>query len=151
MPHEQAALLMGAGHDVELRRSSAPHQTLRGRWDGQASGAGARLPSAALGERSGGPIPTDPADAEGLRPAQAVLLAEIQLEPGSVVDSAAWPASSPGSARTAGAPGGRVGAMAAERIGERVWVRFRHGWSPLARQAARSAQQLVLRHFNPGQ
>jgi putative peptide zinc metalloprotease protein len=87
-----------------------------------AGGASNRLPSAALGDHAGGSIVTDPADSSHMKPAQPVVLADVRL---------------------AGRP--------AARTGGRAWVRFDHGWSPLAVQFARGAQQLVLAQFNPAQ
>ncbi len=124
---EQAALVAQAAAQVEVRRASAWAPALAGSWQGQTSGGGARLPSPALADRAGGPIPVDPADEQGLRPLRAVVLADVRVQ--------LTPAS------------GETGT--AERIGERVLVRFDHGFAPLAWQAARSLQQLVLRHWNP--
>jgi putative peptide zinc metalloprotease protein len=94
---------------------------LHGTLLGTPSGAGAPLPSAALGERHGGMVPTDPADPQGLRPAQAVLQAEVQLE------------------QATGA-----------RIGARAWVRFEQAPTPLVRQMARALQRQWLHHREPG-
>ncbi|WP_294000334.1 hypothetical protein [Sphaerotilus sp.] len=92
----------------------------RGTLVGTPSGGGAPLPSAALGERHGGGIPTDPADPQGLKPAQPVLQADVRLE------------------RATG-----------ERIGARAWVRFEQDRAPLAWQAARVLQQQLLHHLDP--
>jgi putative peptide zinc metalloprotease protein len=93
-----------------------------GLWRGLTSGAQHQLPAAALGSRSGGRVPVDPADAQGLRAMQPVVVGEVQLQ-----------------------------GAAADRIGQRVLVRFEHGSAPLLLQAARALQQQVLRHFNPAQ
>jgi len=37
-----------------------------------------------------------------------------------------------------------------ERAGGRAWVRFEHGWAPLAVQWGRRLKQLFLRQFDPG-
>lgn len=123
---EASDLLAQAQPEVQIQRASPSSPLREGRWDGRFSGGGARLPSAALGERSGGPWPTDPAQADGLVPLRAVVIADVQVKPT------------------------REGAATmADRIGERVWVRFDHGHAPLVWQAARRLQQLVLRHVNP--
>jgi putative peptide zinc metalloprotease protein len=122
IPQERAALVAGHPGAVAVRRADARAAPLAGRWSGTPSGGGALLPSAALGEAAGGRIATDPQDQQGLRPTQPVMLGEVQLD---------------------GAP--------AERLGERVLVRFDHGLAPLAWQAARALQQQLLRHFNPAQ
>lgn len=122
IPHDRAAWVAAHQGTVELRRADASAATLRGRWSGTTSGAGAQLPHAALGDRHGGRIPVDPAEPEGLKPASAVVLGEVQLDGPSL-----------------------------PRLGERVLVRFEHGHLPLAAQALRWTQQQVLRHFNPAQ
>ena len=104
--------------DVWLIGSTAP--PMRVALVGTPSGGGAPLPSAALGERHGGGIATDPADPQGLKPAQPVLQADVRL------------------AQATG-----------ERIGARAWVRFEQGRAPLAWQAARALQQQLLHHLSP--
>lgn len=79
-----------------------------------------RLPDAALSDFAGGPFATDPADREHLRTARPVFVFDLQV-PGQVRDMA----------------------------GGRVWVRFDHGWAPLAVQWGRQLKQVFLRHFNP--
>ena len=78
------------------------------------------LPSAALGDRGGGPHPTDPADKEGLRTREPVVLLDL-----------------------------KVPARALERVGGKVWVRFDHGPQPLAQRWYRQARQMLLQHFSP--
>ena len=82
--------------------------------------ASTTLPSAALGQRGGGSIATDPADGSGLTALSSLFQAEIGL-----------PASLPG-----------IG------VGQRVHVRFDHGTRPIAQQWYRSLRQLFLRHFD---
>lgn len=82
--------------------------------------ASTALPSAALGQRGGGSIQTDPADGSGLTALTSLFQAEIGL-----------PASLPG-----------IG------VGQRVHVRFDHGTRPIAQQWYRSLRQLFLRHFD---
>lgn len=88
-----------------------------------ARAAGRQLPSAALSDRFGGPVVTDPTDARGLTAARDVVLLTLSVP----------------------APAG------AERppLGKRVWVRFDHGYRALGTLLARSAQQSVLVHFAP--
>lgn len=78
------------------------------------------LPSAALGDRGGGPHPTDPADEKGLRTREPVVVLDF-----------------------------RVPARTLERIGGRVAVRFDHGAQPLAQRWYRQARQALLQHFSP--
>ena len=78
------------------------------------------LPSSALGDRAGGPYVTDPADSEGMRSLEPVFLFDLTLV-------------------------GRT----LESVGGRAWVRFDHGFEPLAVQLYRRTAQLFLKHFNP--
>jgi putative peptide zinc metalloprotease protein len=89
-------------------------------------GAVARLPSAALSERHGGPIATDPKDTDDLRPLEPVVLVDVRL-----------------------APTPREGAAAAAdaRVGERAWVRLDEGFAPLAWQWAQDAQRAIARRI----
>jgi putative peptide zinc metalloprotease protein len=79
-----------------------------------------QLPTAALGDRAGGPVITDPSDKDGLRTLEPVFLFDLKLD-------------------------GRT----LERVGGRVWVRFDHGSRPLVMQWHRRLQQLFLKQFNP--
>ena len=119
---ELAPLVQNTTRSVGVRFSEAGGEVWSATWLPDSAAAVARLPSAALAERSGGSIVTDPADKAGLTPVQAVMLADVQ-----------------------------VAERPAQRVGGRAWVRFDHGWSPLAMQAARRVQQLFLKHFNPAQ
>ena len=78
------------------------------------------LPSAALGDRGGGPHPTDPADKDGLRTREPVVVLDF-----------------------------KVPARTLERIGGKVWVRFDHGAQPLAQRWYRQVRQVLLQHFSP--
>ena len=122
VPHEQAALVQTKSRAVTVRLVEDSHQSWRGELVRDVSGSARRLPSPALGNRSGGSIATDPNDRDGLTPVNGVVVADIRL-PEHV----------------------------AARIGSRAWVRFDHGYAPLALQAARRLQQVFLKHFNPAQ
>ncbi|MDZ7854883.1 biotin/lipoyl-binding protein [Sphaerotilus sp.] len=113
-----AALVTAHRGPVEVWLLGTHSPAQRGALLGTPSGGGAPLPSAALGERHGGGIATDPADPQGLRPAQPVLQADVQLEHA-------------------------IG----ERIGARAWVRFERPRTPLAWQAVRALQQQLLQHL----
>lgn len=77
------------------------------------------LPSAAPGMPGGGAIPTALSDPQGIRTQARVFLVDLGL-PQDVPPSA---------------------------FGERVFVRFGHGWEPLAWQGMRRLRQLLLSHF----
>jgi putative peptide zinc metalloprotease protein len=78
------------------------------------------LPSAALGDRQGGPIAIDPADKEGLRSQVPVFLLDVQ-----------------------------VAGLTQERIGGRAWVKLVLPDEPLGLQAVRVLRQLLVRQFSP--
>ncbi|MHB8165900.1 MAG: efflux RND transporter periplasmic adaptor subunit [Sulfuricella sp.] len=97
-------------------------------WIGQAHEAGMvrqavggvdELPTAALGIQGGGEIPTMPSDTNGVKTMERVFMVDLTL-----------PASAPPSA-----------------FGERVYVRFDHGFEPLAWQGIRRLRQLFLSRF----
>lgn len=78
------------------------------------------LPSAALSVNGGGVIPTLPDDPQNLKTLDRYFVVDLRI-----------PANTPPAA-----------------FGERVYVRFDHGWEPLAWQWLRRLRQLFLSHFN---
>ncbi len=79
-----------------------------------------QLPSAILSSKGGGKIAIDPSDSEGLRPLEKQY--QFYIEP--------------------------IEAISDVKIGGRVYVRFNHGFKPLAFQWYRRMRQLFLRRFN---
>jgi len=79
-----------------------------------------QLPSAALGTQGGGPVPLDPSDKEGRKAAQKYFLLDVDVPD-------------------------RDGKLT---VGGRVFVRFDHGWEPIALQMYRRARQMFLSRFN---
>ena len=104
---------------IAVRLADAQSTLLPARLRAQTPAALQQLPSAALGDRAGGRIVTDPADPAGLR----------TLEPMFTVDL-------------------DVPRPAVERIGGRAWVRFDHGRRPLAQQALLRLRQLFIGQFD---
>ena len=123
LPEAEANDLQRAQPRVSVRLASARGVALQGTLVRDSLGATLQLPSAALSARHGGSIQTDPKDGDDLKPLQPVVLLDIRLD----------------ARRKA----------TVERIGERAWVRFDTGAAPLAVQAARGIQRLVLSRFNP--
>lgn len=95
---------------------------------GDGTGAVERLPSAALSDRHGGPVPTDPKDADDVRPVQPVVLVDVRL-----ADDAQPP-----------------GSTARRRLGERAWVRFDEGLAPLAWQGLTGLWREVAHRLDSG-
>lgn len=120
VPERDAGLIRQGEGAVEVRLAEAISETLPARMKRDLPSADFALPSAALGDRGGGPYMTDPSDSDGLRSMEPVVLIDLVL------------------------PGRSL-----ERIGGRAWVRFDHGAQPLVVQAWRRLRQLFLQHFNP--
>lgn len=129
LPEADAADLRQRGGAAAVWLSATPGQVLAAQWLRDSGGAGLRLPSAALSQRHGGQIATDPQDKDDLIPLQPVLLLDVQLH--------------------AAEPGLAAPALPTTRLGERAWVRFDGGLSPLAWQLARRVRRELLQRFNP--
>ena len=114
-----AAFLREGTRSVEVRLAGDA-RTLRAERVRDIPAATHDLPSAALGDRGGGPYATDPADTEGMRSQEAIVVVDVTLPE-----------------------------TALERLGSRAWVRFDHGAMPLAARWYRQARQVLLQHFNP--
>ncbi len=117
---EDSGLIRSGARDVEVKLVDAPDQVLTGRLTGEVPAATVYLPTAALGDRAGGPIVTDPSDKEGTKTLEPMFLYDVLLD-----------------------------AKTLERVGGRAAVRFDHGSKPLAFQVQRRMQQLFLKQFNP--
>ena len=115
-----AALVRDDTRGVSVRLAELPGEAFPARVLRAVPAATERLPSAALGDFAGGRLPVDPADTDHLRTPAPVFVIDLALEGPTL-----------------------------ERAGGRAWVRFDHGWQPLAVQWGRQLKQLFLRHFNP--
>jgi len=119
VPEYDAALVRDQTRSVEVRvagdSSAARAELVR-----DIPAATFDLPSPALGDRGGGPHATEPADKEGLRTRQPVVLVDLKV------------------------PASRI-----ERLGATAWVRFDHGAQPLAQRWYRELRQVFLQHLNP--
>jgi putative peptide zinc metalloprotease protein len=135
LPEVDARGLRVAGEPmtVSVRLAGSPQLAYGASLARDSVGAGMVLPSAALSTRHGGGVSTDPRDPADLKPLQPVVMLDVRLD-ASTADQ-----------RLQASGGAGVG----ERIGERAWVRFDDGFSPLVFQWARTLRQQVLRRFNP--
>ena len=123
LPEAEAGNLRQLQGRVSVRLAASPGTARAAVLARDSGGAVPQLPSAALSQRHGGAVATDPLDPQDLRPVQPVVLLDVQLA----------------------AP---IGAGDA-RIGERAWVRFDAGYTPLGLHWVRNLRQQVLRRFNP--
>ena len=117
---EDAPLIRASAQRAEVRLAERPGVPVEAQIVRDMPAASASLPTAALGERAGGALRTDPLDKSGLRSLEPFFQFDLMLA------------------------GERL-----ERIGGRAWVRFDLGSAPLAVQAYRRLSQLLLRHVNP--
>lgn len=107
-------------HGVELRLSEDVPKVLVSSVIREMPGGVDELPTAALGSTGGGSVTTDPKDSKGLKTLQRIFIFDLQLPPGA--DPTAF--------------------------GERVHVRFEHGYEPLLFQGYRRLRQLFLSRFS---
>lgn len=117
---EDAHLVRNRTRHAEVRLAETEGLTLAANMTQDEPAASHQLPSPALGDRGAGPYVTDPDDKEGQRTLAPLFLIDLKL----------------------------AGAML-QRVGGRAWVRFDHGFEPLAMQGFRRASQLFLKHFDP--
>jgi putative peptide zinc metalloprotease protein len=105
---------------VEIRLADTPWQSYAGQLAATSPGATTELPAAALGDRFGGPIPVDPADASGTKARVPVFPLDVavpQLRPTA--------------------------------IGGRAWVKLVLPPRPLGLQWLAQLRQLLIKQFNP--
>jgi putative peptide zinc metalloprotease protein len=120
LTQDEAARLRDEMPRIAVRLAEAPAEVHAASLRREMPVSSTRLPSAALGDRHGGPVPVDPADREGLRPAQPVFLVDVELE-----------------------------AIDVAQLGGRAWVRFEHPPATLASQWARAMRQTFRARFAP--
>jgi len=120
VPQADAGMITGGTQEVQVSLTDRRDEIVPAKLTGGVPAATAVLPTAALGDRAGGPVQTDPADTEGLRTLEPVFLFDVQLASTQL-----------------------------QRVGSRAWVRFDHGARPIGVQWHRRLHQLLLKQFNP--
>lgn len=113
---DQAARIREGFTEVAVRLVEHPAGILPGRVIREVPAADTHLPSAALGDRGGGAIRTDPADKDGVRTLQPVYYFDL-----------------------------RIAGEKPARVGGRSLVRFQHAAEPVGGQALRALRQLFLK------
>jgi len=120
VPQRNIDLIRGKTEGVELRFSVKPHVVYAAKIEREIPGAVDHLPSTALGAAGGGRIAVDPQDESGSKTFERYFQFDLAIdEP-----------------------------LEKFYIGSRVYVRFDHGYEPLAFQWYRSVRQLFLKRFN---
>ncbi|MBC7469834.1 MAG: PqqD family peptide modification chaperone [Ramlibacter sp.] len=117
---EDLLRVRGRVQAIEVRLAEAPLAVHAASLGNETPAATRQLPSAALGDRQGGPVGVDPADKDGLRTQLPVFLLDV-LVPGVTVD----------------------------HIGGRAWVKLVLEREPLGLQGLRVLRQLLVRQFSP--
>lgn len=117
---EDLLRVRGGVEAIEVRLAEAPWTAHAARLHSETPAATRQLPSAALGDRHGGPVPVDPADADGRRTQQPVFLFDVVV------------------------PGVQAG-----HVGGRAWVKLSLPSEPVGLQAGRVLRQLLVRQFSP--
>lgn len=105
---------------LEVRLADTPWQEYPGRLAEATPGATLELPAPALGDRFGGPVAVDPADANGVRTRVPVFLLDAEV------------------------PG-----LQASAIGGRAWVKLVLPSEPLGLQWLAQGRRLFLKQFSP--
>jgi putative peptide zinc metalloprotease protein len=118
VPEFDAALVRESTRGVEVRFAGG--HAYAAEFVREVPAATFDLPSPALGDRGGGPHATDPADKDGLRAREAIVLVDL-----------------------------KVPQSALERLGGTALVRFDHGAQPLAQRWYRQMRQVFLQHLDP--
>jgi putative peptide zinc metalloprotease protein len=106
-------------HAVEVRLAERRATAIRATITREVPGAIAQLPSMALGSRGGGEVVTDPTDTQGVKAMQTLFQFDLVLPSSEGVVN----------------------------VGGRVYVRFDHGWEPLAQRWYRQIRRLFLTKF----
>ena len=116
VPQNSIGMVRKHTRDVELRLDGIMNKRISSSIEREIPAATYRLPSKALGQDGGGKIQTDPFDEEGVRTKDQYFQFELAFPHSSI----------------------------RQHIGKRVYVRFTHGYEPLAWQWYRSFEELFL-------
>jgi putative peptide zinc metalloprotease protein len=121
VPHADAALVRERTRSVSVRLDDNAGTAVAALLRRDVPAAALKLPSAALSDRNGGAVATDPADNEHLRTLDPFFMFDLDLPETPL-----------------------------HRIGGRAWAYFDFGRTPLAFQWAHSLRQLLIQHFGGG-
>ena len=116
VPQNAIGLVRKRTREVEIRLEGQVRERIRSAVEREIPAATYRLPSKALAQEGGGVIQTDPFDNEGVKTRDQYFQFEVALP--DTVENA--------------------------RIGQRVYIRFTHGYEPMAWQWYRAFEELFL-------
>jgi len=119
VPQDHIDLVRNRLRAVEVRLAEQVMTVSQARILRELPGGINELPSPALGIQGGGMIATSPADSKGVQTLERVFLVDVQ-------------------------PDIRLPAA----VGERVYLRFKHGYEPLGFQLGRALRRIFLSHFH---
>lgn len=120
---DDVALLKGRIKAVDLQLAGDAKNSYQSALLRDTPAALSKLPTAALGDKGGGELTTDPQDKDGLRTARPTFAFDVSL-PADAIQNNGF-------------------------VGQKAYVRFDLGSSPLAAQWLRRAQQTMLLKFAP--
>ncbi|MBI3896329.1 MAG: hypothetical protein HY313_10420 [Acidobacteria bacterium] len=120
VPQTMIDLVRNRTYGVQVRLSERIGETISAAIKRIVPGATEELPARALGTAGGGEIPTDPYDQQGLKAVRRVFQIDLEIPFRSELVN----------------------------LGGRGYVRFDHGWAPLAMQWYFQIRQVFLSRFN---
>jgi putative peptide zinc metalloprotease protein len=116
--NDDVARVREGTRDITVQLAHQPDRELQARIERVIPQASRQLPSAAMGDRAGGPLPTDPSDSTGRTGSQARFAFDLLLPED-----------------------------ADARVGTRAMVRFEHGHAMAVEVLWRKAREALLRHL----
>lgn len=128
LPEDEFLRVRGRVRDVQVVLAEAPFTVRDATLLPQLPGATQELPSPALGDRFGGPIPVESNDKEGVRARVPVFVLDVAVQD---------------------AGQGRESGLDTGRIGGRAWVKLDLPAEPVGWQVWHRLRQLFVRQFSP--
>jgi putative peptide zinc metalloprotease protein len=118
VPQDHVDLVRARTRDIEVKLAGRLGETLSARLRREIPAASGRLPNPALSTLGGGRVAVDPGKSDAPVALQGWFEFELELL-----------------------------ATRSYAVGERVYLRFEHGWEPLAWRIGRSVRQLFMKQF----
>src|SRR5687767_10818667 len=119
VPEEKVDLVRHRTKNIEVRLVDRPSTSFSTVIKRAVPAASGQLPTTALGSQGGGRIAVDPSDSQGTKTIEKIFHFDLALPSHAGINT----------------------------FGGRVYVRFDHGWEPIARRWHRTLRQLFLSKF----